>query len=218
MATATRKPRKPTEPKASVRYHKDLETEIRVQVTTKDAEVPLLLKAVDLKMAGQKWADIKRQINIQHSKLDRAWYLQGILTECPEELVRREFGTWPEARQQAFVADLRNRGLSWGQVSLRVGLTEGATQTRFEAATGLSAQGTRNGRGGRYFDGEERYYEGNRRKFGVEFDKAQGKPDPAKVVKDAEEATSILASRVAAAKKATGSGRKANARTAKATK
>lgn len=202
--------------KAAVRYHKDLETEVAVQVTNKPEEVPLLLKAVDLKMAGQKWADIKRQIPIQHSKLDRAWYLQGILTEHPDELVRREFGTWPEARQQAFVADPRNRDLSWGQVSLRVGLTEGATQTRFEAATGLSAQGTRNGHGGAYFQKEERYYEGNRRKFGVEFDKAQGAPDPAKVVKDAEEATSILAERVAAAKKAAGSGRKAASRTKKA--
>jgi hypothetical protein len=214
MATTRKATPRKAEPK--VRYHADLEVELGVQVTTKPGEVPLLLKAVDLKLAGQKWADIKRQIPIQHSKLDRAWYLQGILTGCPEELVRREFPTWAEAKQQAFVADLRNRGLSWGQVSLRVGLTEGATQTRFEAATGLSAQGTRNGRGGAYFQKEERYYAGNRRKFGVEFDKAEGRPDPAKVMKDADEATSILADRVkAAAKKAAGSGRKAKARTAK---
>jgi hypothetical protein len=163
MATTRKATPRKAEPK--VRYHADLEVELGVQVTTKPGEVPLLLKAVDLKLAGQKWADIKRQIPIQHSKLDRAWYLQGILTGCPEELVRREFPTWAEAKQQAFVADLRNRGLSWGQVSLRVGLTEGATQTRFEAATGLSAQGTRNGRGGAYFQKEERYYAGNRRKF-----------------------------------------------------
>lgn len=147
--------------------HTKIQSEITIQVSNKPDEVKLLVKAVQMKDAGKGWKEIKAQIGIQHSKLDRAWYLNGLLNDG---LVEREaFAKLSEDKQTERVRALRAEGLSWGQISLRIGVTEGRTQTLFERATGIAAQGTRVKRGGRFLkEIGEAGYKGNHKGFGTE--------------------------------------------------
>jgi hypothetical protein len=174
--------------------HKQLAEELHAQVTQKPDEVKLLVKAVELKEKGRGWKEIKAQIPLTHQKLDRAWYLNGLLEAGKVE--RTKFAGMTEAAQGVRVAALRAEGLSWGQVSLRIGVSEGRTQGIFERTTQVAAQGTRTQKGGRFFKGEKEFYKGNHKGFGVE--RKPGEVPSVKALK--EDDTSILEARVKAAR------------------
>lgn len=135
---------------------------------------------------------------LSHSQADRAWYVSPL---NPNRVVPQEakFAAMTDAQQDVFVLEMRTRNESWGRISLTIGLSESATQTRFSKASGIAAEGTRSGHGGRHLEDDPRRYVGNQKGNGVQ--------DPKPRTVTAEEAAkradkkSVLPTKLAAAKK-----------------
>jgi hypothetical protein len=135
---------------------------------------------------------------LSHSQADRAWYLSPL---NPKHVTDQsaQFAAMTEAQQNAFVIEMRTKGESWGRISLTIGLSESATQSRFSTAAGIAAEGLRVGRGGRFLEDDPRRYVGNQKGLGVQ--------DPKPRTVTAEEAAkradrkSVLPAKLTAAKK-----------------
>lgn len=94
---------------------------------------------------GYKWDQISEAVDIPIGK--------SMLIYSFFKLPKKDRIKNPTA---ADVVRLRNDGLSWGDISVRVGWPESSCRSQFEEATGKSTKGNRIGKGGRYPNGEAR--------------------------------------------------------------
>lgn len=147
---------------------------------------------------GKGSKQLLKATGLSHSQADRAWYVSEL---NPNRVISQapKFAAMTEAAQDAFVLEMRVKGESWGRISLTIGLSESATQTRFSKAAGVAAEGLRVGKGGRFLEDDPRRYVGNQKGNGVQ--------DPKPRTVTAEEAAkradkkSVLPAKLTAAKK-----------------
>jgi hypothetical protein len=147
MATATKKAaaKKPaTKPKAE-ESEKDTAAE----------DAALTARVLEMRDEEEKnWAEIADELEIQPGK---AMFLHMAAHVSPKDRIK---GTDEEI--SAKIVELRNgdpdndvKGLSWGQLMARSGLSEGKVRKIYEDASGTPARGNRIGKGGRFpADGE----------------------------------------------------------------
>lgn len=116
---------------------------------------------------GKGSKNLLKATGLSHSQADRAWYVSPL---NPNRVVDQsaKFAAMSEAAQGVWVLELRADGQSWGRISLTIGLSESATQTRFSTVAGIAAEGLRVGRGGRYLEDDPRRYVGNQKGNGVQ--------------------------------------------------
>jgi hypothetical protein len=159
-------------------------------------------------MAAGKGAKVALEATgLSHAQADLAWYGD------PRNPNHVERGCvplpLPDSKADGYEVALRRAGLvvaqlrsgehpkakgermSWGQIAVMVGKPAATVERYFTFATGLSPDGMRKGKGGRFLAGEPRYYVGNRKGIGVEHERPRSL-DPNKVAKEADTATSIL--------------------------
>lgn len=135
---------------------------------------------------------------LSHSQADRAWYISPLNpNQVKDQSVA--FAAMTDAAQDAFVIEMRVKGESWGRISLTIGLSESATQTRFSKAAGIAAEGLRVGRGGRFLEDDGSRYLGNQKGLGVQDPKPRTVTH-AEAQKRAER-KSVLPAKLTAAKK-----------------
>lgn len=105
-----------------------------------------------------------------------------------------------QAKADLRVAELRNDGMSWGQIVV-IGSYPNETQVRnaFGRATGLAAEGLRKNRGGRFLKRDGRFYQGNRKGMGYQHEVGT-QADPEKALVGADKATDKIPDRIAKAK------------------
>lgn len=158
-------------------------------------------KYCDLMAAGKGSKEALRMTGLSHSQGDRAWYADPRNPNAVK--VRPTFPTLPEDTQVREIVEMRagahadypGKKLSWGRISVITTLAEGRIATLFGSGTGVAREGTRIGRGGRWLEGEPRFYKGNRKGIGVEAPKPR-ELDPEAVAKAADDAKSVIPARL----------------------
>jgi hypothetical protein len=152
------------------------------------------------KAAGKSNKEALALAGCGHILADLAWYADDRNPRhTPYNPAWAKLAT-PEA-QAKWVAQQRQAGLSWGQISVATGnnplapqpgaVTEATVRKLFAKATGLASEGLRKGRGGRWLAGEQRFYLGNRRGFGVQH-QAPRTLNPDEVAATANQAEDLL--------------------------
>lgn len=147
-------------------------------------------KAVEMKLAGKGWKEIWEKTQLTHSQADLAWYryqAQQNGTYIPEK-----FQAMTEEDQARWILEQRINGVSWGVMHASTDVPESRLRTIFEKNHKVASEGLRIGKGGRWLAAEPRYYLGNNKGIGVEFDPDNGRPDPNKVAERSEKAKSVL--------------------------
>lgn len=105
-------------------------------------------KAVRLKADGAKMKQILVETGLNHSQAEAA-ILAASFT--PED--RKWFDGLGKTPDERFVA-ARKAGKSWGWIAVLAAVPESQVRKAWTAATGTKSQGTRIGRGGRFYYGE----------------------------------------------------------------
>lgn len=139
----------------------------------------------------------KKVTDIGHSVVGLAWYADPRNKDHVVDLGIKE-----SDRQMASVALRAGKGwrgkyegrkLSWGHIVICLGFwnpsdpksAEGQVRTMFGQTSGIASEGTRIGRGGRWLNGEPRFYAGNHKSAGVE-DAKPRQLDPNEVLAGAD--------------------------------
>lgn len=103
----------------------------------------------NMRQAGEKWGTIRPITGLNHA-LSELEYMRHVYFAEGGELVE-----FTPAQVRALRDEL---GYSWGEIMVRVGRTEGAVRAAYKEATGKLSEGTRNGRGGRFYLEEPTLY------------------------------------------------------------
>jgi len=164
----------------------------------------------DLMAEGKGTKVALEKSGLSHAMADLAWY--GDKRNSKHVELDPQFVTLPEAAQQVRVLEMRSaQKLSWGVIAVITGKPESWVRNTFGKAAGVSSEGTRVNKGGRFLEREPRFYLGNRKGIGVEDPKPR-LLNPTEVAKNADDAKSVLPAKLAIARKGTA------ARVRKATK
>jgi len=144
----------------------------------------------DMRAQGKGVKECLKATGLSHVQADYAWLVDP--RNKNHVVVDESFATLPSDEAKGLrLAEWRLQGESIGRMTARAGLgqREGETARLFFAATGLSLQGTRVGKGGRFLevDGkpEKRFYVGAHKAHGVEAPKPK-ELDPERVAAGAD--------------------------------
>lgn len=141
----------------------------------------ILAQAVAHREAGKPNKEIMAELGLSHSQMERHF----LALDIESGAVSGGFLDQPKTNtaKAAIIARLRNKGESWGLISVRFKEPESRTRKAFTEAYGIDSAGLRVGKGGRYVMDDPRFYTGaDRAKLGEELDptipKLDQVPDP----------------------------------------
>lgn len=122
------------------------------------ADDPAYAEAFALWVAGQPWKVITEATGVGYAS---GWLFcerVALLLNEPEAVVDLTGLTETQAANK--IAEMRLvEGNSWGRIMARTGLTEGSARKLFTMKTNVHSEGLRNGKGGRFYQGNAEAYE-----------------------------------------------------------
>lgn len=125
-------------------------------------------QALALRAEGRNHKEIMAQVGLSHSQMERAFMAADITAGVIAGGFLKEPGSVTE--KGVMIARLREKGESWGLISVRFREPESRTRKAFAEAGGLDSKGLRIGKGGRYVADDPRPYTGaDRAAKGTEF-------------------------------------------------
>lgn len=107
----------------------------------------VLAKAVSLKKEGKPWHEVLDLTGLSHSQAEIAYFKATL----PKDQFH-EFSTEK-------VLELRNQGVSWGVIGVRLNVPESRVRSAYKEATGTLSEGQRVGRGGRWLNNDQSLYQ-----------------------------------------------------------
>ena len=120
---------------------------------TGDELAELSAKVLADKEGGMSYAAIGAKYGLNHTQVDRISYAARITDEDREAW----FASAPSMGERAVKG--REDKISWGMMGILEGVPETRIRAEFAKATNNKSQGQRIGKGGRYYQREELYYE-----------------------------------------------------------
>lgn len=120
-----------------------------------------LNKAIELRLAGEPWANVLSITGLSHSQAERHEFRFKMLCGLPgfEPIVLDADTLADPVKLGKIVAEKRAEGISWGVIGELAGLPESRIRKAFAAATVLDSKGQRIGKGGRFAFADGSLYE-----------------------------------------------------------
>lgn len=154
----------------------------------KNVDTKVLDKAVQAKLGGLASKEVLKQFNLSHSQFEFHYLYTVELAKGGMLEVARSVPCTGEAvvaarhEGHASLKGTTHEGpLSWGKIAVLCGASEAKVRSTYTKHTNTLSEGQRIGKGGRFYELDERYYENTLRKPGTVIPAAAKKDKQAKL-------------------------------------